>query len=106
MNLDDASDALLLNYVRCECNLQERSACGSCATCYRRASITVAGHVRDGRYERRGRSYENSGPEERRYVQRRTLLMLDVLGLAGDAAPDEAEIRLSEWGRSMRDRQL
>lgn len=106
MDLDDASDVLLLNYQRSECNIEERSACGQCATCVRRASVSVAAHVLDVRFTRRGRSYEHSGPEEHRYVRRRTLLLLDALGLAGDASPADEEVRRSEWGRQMRGRQL
>jgi hypothetical protein len=106
LNPYGSPDDTILNYSTLRCDLPARRACGTCDECRRRAAVSVAARVLRTRYDRRGRSYEKSGSEERKYAQTRTLLILDALGLAGEASPETGTIRLSEWGEAMRRKQL
>jgi len=80
--------------------------CGECLDCRHRARVAIASYVLRKRFDERGRSYERSGPEERRYVAGLVMKMLDVAGLSLDTQISLDAIRRSEWGRAMRDRQL
>lgn len=81
-------------------------ACGECHTCRRAAALAIVSYVMRTRFEERGRTYENSGHEERAYVRTTVLKMLDVAGLNDKADFSLDEIKRSEWGYEMRQRQL
>jgi hypothetical protein len=68
--------------------------------------VAIVSYVLRKRFDERGRSYERSGPEERRYVANLVKKMLDIAGLSTDSRISMTDIRLSEWGQAMRDRQL
>lgn len=81
-------------------------SCGECLACRHRARVAIASYVLRKRFDERGRSYEKSGPEERRYVKNLVLRMLDAAGLSTDTQISLDAIQRSEWGLAMRDRQL
>lgn len=82
-------------------------ACGECHTCRRAASLAIVSYVLRTRFEERGRTYENSGHEERQYIHTTILKMLDVAGLSSEKKFITLdEIKRSEWGHAMRQRQL
>jgi hypothetical protein len=74
--------------------------------CRRRARVAIAAYVLRTRFEERGRSYENSGPEERRYVANLIKKMLDAAGLSAEGSVTLESLRRSERGQAMRARQL
>jgi hypothetical protein len=85
----------------------EGQACGECHTCRRAASLAIVSYVLRKRFEERGRTYENSGAEERQYIHTTILKMLDVAGLSSEKRFITLdEIKRSEWGYAMRQRQL
>jgi len=82
-------------------------SCGECRTCRHAASLAIVSYVLRTRFEERGRSYEKSNAEERRYVHTTILKMLDVAGLSSEKRSITLdEIKRSEWGHAMRQRQL
>lgn len=86
------------------CNGQ---ACGICNTCRRQASAAIVAYVIRKRYTERGRKWENcSDAEDRRYVRNTVMRMLDVAGLLDKNEMDIEQIKLLDWGRAMRSRQL
>jgi hypothetical protein len=68
--------------------------------------VAIASYVLRKRFDERGRSYERSGPEERRYVANLVMKLLDIAGLSTDKQISVESLRLSEWGQAMRGRQL
>ena len=107
VNLSDGSEILPVVLTEKECGEDASEVCGSCGLCRRRAAVSVASHVLDSRFTERGRSYDRSGPEERRYAKNRVRMLLDMLGLSEDPhGVTLDDVRLSEWGRAMREIQL
>lgn len=66
--------------------------------------MAVAGYVAERRFSQRG-SYNRSDPRERNYVHRQVRMLLVMTGLAGEDTLNTDELRRSDWGRAMRDRQ-
>lgn len=79
-------------------------SCGLCDECHRKASLAVATHVLDRCAA--GRRHGNSMTDrQRRYLRSQTLTLLAALGIA-DGPEIRQIVARSEWGRSMRFRQL
>ena len=79
-------------------------SCGVCAECHRKASLAVADHVLDRCASRR--RHGTSRPDrQRRYLRSQTLTLLAALGIA-DGVEVRQIVARSEWGQSMRVRQL
>lgn len=102
MNLNPLHVTLGLPRAK-DCDAQ---ACGECHTCRQSARLAITAYVLRTRFQERGRSYENSGAEERRYVRTTIMKMLDVAGLLDEEPVDLDAIKRSEWGYEMRQRQL
>lgn len=84
----------------------EGQACGDCHTCRQAARLAIVSYVMRTRFQERGRSTRTDCPEEQRYVRTTIKKMLDVAGLLDDQVVPLEQIKLSEWGYEMRQRQL
>lgn len=75
-----------------------------CEECRRKASVTVASHVleRCAQQRRHGNSMTD---RQKRYLHNQTITLLAALGIT-DGEEVRKTVARSEWGASMRNRQL
>lgn len=79
-------------------------ACGVCDRCHHKAAEMAAMYVIKQCGSRR-RHGKNSGDQQRRYLKNQLTVLIAALGIA-DGDEVRSTVARSEWGRSMRERQL